>query len=319
MTENDNTQSYPKTWTAMIGQEQIKRILQIAVKSAKVRKAGLDHVLLTGPGGMGKTAFAHLVAKMSGRKFRVISGKVNAMQARMILTEMSDGDILFYDEIHQAGKQAEEWLLTFLADGEIAGPFGMDKMPRVTMIAATTEPGKLSPTVVGRFPLQCAMVDYTVEEATKVAMSMSKDILGDFNLAPLKKADAEAIARAGAKNPRSIRRLLITLRDLALVKEVKVTAAGRYDIEAVLTYAGVTPDGLDRVAQQYLVVLKDEFRGVAGARPLEERLSQPGGLAHQERLLQEMGLVAKTRGGRQLTTAGIIRARELSNALTAAA
>jgi Holliday junction DNA helicase RuvB len=312
---------YPKRWTEYVGQAPAIRMLQIAIKSAKVRKQPLDHVLIAhGTGGMGKTALALLVARTLGKKIRVTSGPVDARKARLIISQMKDGEVLFYDEVHQvmdAGRKNAEWLLNFLQDGVLPGPLGLEKMPRITVIAATTDAGKLPPTIAGRFPIQPPMMDYTEEEAAKVALTMSKKILGEYSLEPLKKPDAEAIARAGAKNPRTIGRLLKSLRDLALTGESKVTN-GRYDIAALLAYQDVTEDGLDRVAQAYLRVLGTEFGGSAGAKALEERLSEPGGLAQVEKLLMDLGLVAKTRSGRALTTPGITRVQELLEVAAAA-
>lgn len=314
---------YPSRWTEYIGQESAKRMLQIAIKSAKVRKEPLDHVLVAhGTGGVGKTALAVLVGKTLRKTTRTVSGPVDARKARMIISQMNDGDVLHYEEFHQVmdgGRKNAEWLLTYMQDYMLPGPLGLEEMPRVTIIATTTDAGKLPATIAGRFLIQPPMADYTLEEAAKVTMAMGKKVLGDpkYNLEPLKKQDALAIAEAGAKNPRAIRRLLIALRDLTLVKEVKVTN-GRYDVAALLNYQGVTPDGLDRVAQRYLTVLATEFSGTAGLKPLEERLSQPGGLGGTERLLMDLRMVAKTRTGRELTTRGMTRVQELLAAGAAA-
>jgi Holliday junction DNA helicase RuvB len=313
---------YPKRSSEYVGQTTAKKELEVAVKSAKMRKAPMGHVLLAHHGGgMGKTALGVLVAHMLGKKARVISGQVDATKARLILAEMADGDVLIYDEAHQVmdgGRKNAEWLLNFLQDAMVPGPMGMEKMPRVTMILCTTDPGKLLDTIIGRCQIQPVMEDYTDEEAALVAIATSKKVLVTEGLPALRKADAIAVAKAAANNPRAMRRLLSTLRDLVLTGESEVKN-GRYDIAALLEYQGVTEDGLDRKAQKYLLVLKHEFMGKAGAKSIEDRLQAPGGLASTERLLMDKGLIVKTGTGRELTTLGSYRATDILNSMEVAA
>lgn len=308
------TGEYPSKWNQYIGQEPAKKLLQVAAQSARIRKAPLDHILIAnGTAGIGKTALAHLVASEMRRPCRVVSGVLSAGKARFVFSEMSDGDLLFYDEFHQlmdGGKKVAEWLLHYLQDGVIAGPLGPEHQPRVTVIAATTDVGRLPETIVSRFPLKPLLVDYTDDEAAKIAALQSKRVLGD-GLPRLNPADALDLARAANNNPRAIRQQLITLRDLALTGTLPVVG-GRYDIAGLLEWQGITPDGLDMVAQRYLLVLATEFDGSAGAKALEDRLQQAGGLAPIERVLMDRGFVAKTRAGRALTQAGIRRMRELA-------
>lgn len=308
-----DTHGYPTRWRDYIGQEPAQRMLQVAVKSAKIRKQPLPHVLIAHPSpGVGKTALANLVARSLNKPCRVISGAVNANKARMLFADMNDFDVLLYDEIHEimdAGRKNAEWTLTYLQDGTLPGPFGAELQPRVTIIGATTEAGRMPDNIVRRF-IQPPMQDYTEDEAAKIAIVMSRDVLGEFDLPPLAKRNAMAIAAAAVNNPGAIRNLLIVLRDMSITGEIPLKGKG-YDVGELLVRQGVTPDGLDPTAQRYLTTLAHEFDGAAGAKAMEDRLQQAGGLQRVERILMDKGLLVKTRSGRTLTQAGIGRVREL--------
>lgn len=303
---------YPARWKDYIGQAPARTMLQVAAKSAKMRRQPLDHVLIAHPTpGLGKTSLAYLVAKEIGTTCRVVSGQLGPNKARLLFADMEDGDVLFYDEIHQlmdGGKRNAEWMLHFLQDGVIMGPLGPERQPRITLVAATTDAGKLPKTIVDRFPIQPPMEEYNDEDAAKIAMLTSTRILE--NLPKLGPKEAAGVAAACFNNPRQMRKLLITLRDLTITDTLPLVK-GRYDIDALLVAQGITADGLDRTAQQYLLALGREFGGCAGAKALEERLAQPGGLAHTERMLMDKGFVARVSAGRTLTQAGIHRFRAL--------
>lgn len=305
---------YPRRWSEYIGQEPAKRMLQVAIKSAKVRKRPLDHVLIAHPSpGIGKTALANLVGVAMGKTPRILSGACGPTKIRMIFSQMSDNDVLVYDEFHQVmdkGRKDAEWLLDYLEKGTVPGPLGPEVQPKVTIVAATTDAGRLPETIVGRFPNQPPMTEYNSVEATKIAALAGKGILGEFELPMLSKKAALAIATASSHNPRAMKRLLVVLRDMTITDEIPLLKGG-YNIDALLESQGITHDGLDRVAQKYLETLAFEFAGSAGARNLEDRLQQAGGLASTERLLMDKGLVAKTRTGRALTQAGIGRVNDL--------
>lgn len=309
-----DTHDYPRRWQDYIGQEPAKRMLQVAVKSAKVRKQPLDHILIAHPSpGVGKTALANLVANSMGRPCRMISGQMGANKARLLFAHMKDGDVLFYDEFHQvmdSGRKNAEWLLTYLQDGTLPGPLGAESQPRVTIVAATTDATRLPESIVSRFPIQPPMQEYSNEEAARIAALMARGILGEFDLPMVSKRNAEHLALAGCNNPRAIRRLLVVLRDMTITNEIALRGTS-YDISALLDWQGITHDGLDPVAQRYLSTLASEFDGSAGAKAMEDRLQQAGGLKLTERVLMDKGLIAKTRTGRTLTQAGITRVKDL--------
>lgn len=307
-----DTTEYPTRWQHYVGQEPAKRMLQVAAKSARIRRAPLDHVLIAHPSpGIGKTALAWLIANEMRTNCKIVSGKVDLMAARLILSDMNDRDVLFIDEAHrmvEGGKKDAEWLLSYMQDGVLAGPLGLEQYPRVTIVAATTDAAKLPQSILSRFPLRPPMEEYTHEEATKIAVVMGPRILG--GLPKLRSVDAAGIATAAHHNPRAIRQLLVVLRDMVITDTLPVIN-GRYNIPGLLEFQGITPDGLDRTAQQYLRVLAGEFAGSAGVKALEDRLQLPDGLVLTERVLMDKGLIAKTRTGRTLTKDGIMRFREL--------
>lgn len=305
---------YPPTWADYVGQESAKRQMQVAVQSAMIRGKRMDHVLIAHPSpGVGKTALAALVAKERGTKCRLISGTLLPDQARILFSTMSDGDVLVIDEIHrlvEGGRKNVEWMLNFLQDAVIEGPRGMERQPEITVIGTTTDPQKLPPAFLSRFPIQPLLEEYSVPEGAQIAQLMAKGILEDDGLPSLLLTDATMIATATDCNPRAIRNMLVNLRDLTLVGELPMDG-DRYDIAGMLSFQGITVDGLDQSAQRYLYTIVAEFGGKAGQRNLQDRLQLPGGLNETENLLLKRGYLSKTGTGRQITAAGIGRFNEL--------
>jgi Holliday junction DNA helicase RuvB len=308
--------NYPRRWSDYVGQERAKKVLQVAAKSARVRQQPLPHTLISHPNpGIGKTALAVLIAAEMKRNVKVVSGVLYKDKARMLLDTMEDRDVLLWDEAHQmvdAGKKNAEWLLSYLQDGIIFGPLGPEVQPKVSIVAATTDPGKIPDNIMSRFTLRPPMEEYDEEQAAKIAIKMSAGVLD--GLPPLRMRDALRLAKAGNCNPRAILQLVTVLRDLHHAEENVITESGRYDIDALLEFQGITEDGLDLTAQRYLQALATEFAGSAGAKAMEDRLQAPGGLGTTERVLMNAGLIGKTRTGRTLTQAGIRRFRELQEA-----
>lgn len=309
---------YPDSFDDFVGQKVAKAQLLTAARSAKMRGVPMDHVLIAdGRPGVGKTSLALLCAKELEANVRFVSGKVKLTEARLLLSSMLDGDVLIIDEVHRmvdGGKKDAEWLLHYLQDGVIVGPRGPEELPRVTVIAATTDAGRLPDTVLGRFPLKPTLVDYTDEEAALIAQRLSRKIMID----PLPKPrphDCARIARAAANTPRMMTSILVTLRDLTLTTygETWDEKTETYDLSTSLEWLGLTEDGLTRTAQRYLLALLNDFAGEpVGQTSVQDRLQEPGGLLATERLLMSAGLIEKTRCGRILTAAGIRRARELA-------
>ncbi len=189
-------------------------------------------------------------------------------EARLLFGPLKDGDVLFIDEIHTlvaGGKAKAEWLLHYMQDGVLMGPIGPEKQPKVTIIGATTDGGKLPEPIVDRFVHKPSLQPYTDAEAQRIALGMAARLFDDLPLPT--GSDLAVVAAAANNNPRKMRGVLITMRDLAVCD-------GKVDIREALSFMNITPDGLDAVAQRYLVVLADEFAGVAGERSLADRLQE---------------------------------------------
>lgn len=322
MTEKNllDSDQYPSSWKGLIGQRRAKRVLEVAAKSAKARKEPLPHLLIGHPKpGIGKTALGVLAGRTMGTFVQPVSGVLTADNGRMLLTTLKDRDVVLWDEAHtmvDKGKRHADWLLTYTQDGLIPGPMGMEEYPRVSFIFCTTHATRLPEALLSRL-MKVPVEEYTTEEAAKIAIRTSTDLLFKHNLPSIGKSDALALATAGHNNPRAMRNLLIQLRDLVLAGELRPLGNNRYPIDELLEFAGVTPDGLDATAQQYLNCLAFEFAGSAGSKRIEDRLQVPGGLAMTERLLMDKKLIAQTTTGRKLTKEGIVRARELAEGVAA--
>lgn len=305
--------NYPRTWDDFVGQEQAKRRLRIASRSAHMRKEAMEHILIrAGAAGVGKTSLALLAAQEMETNVTVVSGPMKLNEARIMLARMDDFDVLFYDEIHQAvagGKGKAEWLLHLLQDGVIVGPRGAETAPKITVIGATTDAGRLPKTILGRF-LECRVVDYTPDEGIEIVKVLALRIIPK-PLPLLTIGNCVDIAQMCSNNPREMRSMLLNLRDIAMATECSNYANGEYDLTEAMDWMGLTSDGLTAQAQSYLKTMFSEFQGIAGEKTMVDRLNEPGGLAEAERLLMDKGMLIKGRTGRELTQTGVKRALEL--------
>lgn len=303
---------FPDTWDEYIGQDDVKRQLRIAAAAARKRGEVMPHVLVTGPAGHGKTALAHLIGKELGKVPVVISGDIDANRARVLFHSIDYGALVFYDEFHQLvlnGRKKGDWILTALEDFALPGPRGrMEPIPRFTLVAATTNPGMLSPMIRDRFPKQADLVRYTDDQATRVAAVMAPKLFKGIEPLPTEDNLLE-IAYAANNTPRLIRNVLQNLSDLATVGEAELTGNG-YDLAEAMAFSGVTPDGLTDKAVRYLTLLFTEFETQAGRAMIAERLGEKDNIGEIESLLMDKGLIVMTKQGRQLTKEGISRAQE---------
>lgn len=219
----------PQTFSEYIGQEKTKKNLNILIKAAQKRKEPIEHVLLYGPAGLGKTTLAHIIANETGANIRTTSGpaieKVGDLGS--ILTNLSDGDILFIDEIHRLNKLIEEVLYPAMEDfkldiiigkGPSAKTLRLD-LPRFTLIGATTRLGSISSPLRNRFGVINRLNFYENEDIEKIIHRSSRILK-----IPIDSAGAKTISLSSRRTPRVANRLLKRVRDFAQVEnEEKIT------------------------------------------------------------------------------------------------
>lgn len=288
MTATDNALR-PADWDSYVGQEKLKKRLQVSIDGALERYSSLDHVLLHGPPGCGKTSIASLIAQEMVQEFHsyVMPVKVKSLQKIF----MENSGIIFLDEIHRLSKKDQEFLLPVLEDHEIQFDNGkkVKIMHGFTVVGATTELEKIIKPLRDRFIHRPKFEEYSDEEMASIVRRMSDRIGLDIS-----SEHCLALGRASAGVPRQARTIVFTARDL-----------GSSDPNAVLKTCGITPDGLTEDHLDYLSAL-DKMGQVAGVDVLSNYTGLPKDvILDLERLLVRKGLIEYSPKGRQLMLRGM--------------
>jgi holliday junction DNA helicase RuvB len=300
----------PRRLAEFIGQERVKEQLSIALEAAKGRGEPLDHVLLAGPPGLGKTTLAYVVREELGVGIRTVAGPALERKGDMaaILTSLEERDVLFVDEIHRLNRAVEEILYPALEDfrldivvgqGPAARTLTLD-LPPFTLVGATTRTGLLTTPLRDRFGITYRLDLYTVEELARIVRRSARIL--EVEIAP---EAADEIARRARGTPRVANRILRRVRDVAEVRyDGVVTLEVAQDALALLE---VDADGLERVDRELLAAIVEKFGGgPVGLSTLAVALGEERDTIEDvyEPYLLQLGLIQRTPRGRIVTERG---------------
>jgi holliday junction DNA helicase RuvB len=297
----------PRRLAEFVGQKQARENLMVFIEAARTRGEPLDHVLFSGPPGLGKTTLAQIVARELGVGFRATSGPVlvRAGDLAALLTNLEARDVLFIDEIHRLNPAVEEILYPAMEDFELDIIIGQGPSARsvkiglqpFTLIGATTRSGLLTTPLRDRFGIPIRLSFYETEELIQIVARAAR-VLG----LPLTPDGAREIAMRSRGTPRIAGRLLRRVRDFAAV-------AGRVEVDQVVADAAlarleVDQKGLDAFDRRYLALIAEGFGGgPVGVETLAAALGEPSDAIEEivEPYLIQQGLIQRTPRGRMVT------------------
>jgi len=254
----------PSLFAEFTGQEKVKERLEIAVAAARQRKEALDHILLNGPPGLGKTTLAHILAKAMGANPKSTSGPTveKAGDLAGLLTNLEEGDVLFIDEIHRLQKTIEEYLYPAMEDFKLdiiidQGPNARSvrlNLPRFTLIGATTRSGLLTAPLLDRFPIRERLDYYQAEQLQQIVLRSARllDVAID-------ERGSQEIARRSRGTPRIANNVLRRVRDYAQVRhQGRITAE---IADKALAMLEIDENGLDQMDKRILDAVITKFAG----------------------------------------------------------
>lgn len=300
----------PQRLSQYIGQNKVKEVLNIFIESAKLRNQPLDHVLLSGPPGLGKTTLANIISNEMNVNIRVTSGPAIERPGDLaaILTNLNENDVLFIDEIHRLNKNVEEVLYPALEDyaldiiigkGPSARSIRLD-LPKFTLIGATTRSGMLASPLRDRFGVLCNLDFYDAKDLKEIV----KRSAGIIDI-KIDEKGAEEIARRSRGTPRIANRLLKRVRDYAIVKSEGIIDTQTADL--ALKMLEIDQMGLDKLDRRILNTIIEFYKGgPVGLDTLAASIGEEKGTIEDvyEPYLLQIGYLNRTPRGRVVTELG---------------